>query len=110
MADDETFSADIDAVTRGGAQFQHVSDLVVDIQGFMAAIHRSKGNNLGGNGDLQKSFELNYDPSAIASLDFLDRLSKLIEAHGEDTGNLGAVFDATNTGSTEIAGNSGHRH
>jgi|tagenome__1003787_1003787.scaffolds.fasta_scaffold20858230_3 hypothetical protein len=107
----DRFSADIAALERGGVNIKHLATLAASIYGDLFNVTDKYGKNLGGNGDIGKSLEKNYYPSADASLRFLKDLKDLVDTHGGKTIALGGLFGDVNTTATGEAGNyTGHRH
>lgn len=105
MADDGTFSVDIEALRRGGVDIEHLSTLIRSIDGDLRNITRKYGRRLGGNGDTQKAFEANYYPAAEESENFLLGIVNLVDTHGGKTIELGDLFgDVDDTTTTEAGG------
>jgi hypothetical protein len=110
MADDEgPFSVDIEGLERGGVHLRDISNVAAGIFGDLHNITHKYGRNLGGNGDVGKSFDQSYWPGADASETFLRDLRDLVDIHGSKTLLLGSFFgDVDDTASIE-AGGTGHR-
>jgi hypothetical protein len=105
---DGTFSVDIEALERGGVNIKHLATLAATIYGDLFNVTDKYGHNLGGNGDVGKSFETNYYPGADASLQFLRDLKDLVDTHGGKTIDLGNLFGNVDETTTDQA-NGGHR-
>lgn len=104
---DGTFSVDIEALERGGVNVKHLATLAATIYGDLFNVTSKYGHELGGNGDIGKSFEANYYPGADASLQFLRDLKDLVDAHGGKIIDLGVFFGNVDETTTNEAG--GHR-
>ncbi len=112
MSDDPgTFSVDIEELERGGVRIKDLATTASSIYGDLFRLTDKYGHTLGGNGDIGKSFEVNYYPSADASLDFLRDLKDLVDAHGSKTLSLGGLFGGVNATATDEASTpTVHRH
>jgi hypothetical protein len=100
---DNPFAADIQAIQKGGVDLQGLAALVALVHGKLHSA-TSKYPNLGGNGQIGKSFEANYYKSAADSEDFLKGVKDLLGEHGATTTGLGDIFGDTNEAATTQAG------
>lgn len=106
----DDFSADIEELERGGVHLQDISTLAATIRANVHNVTGKYGRTLGGNGDIGKSFEVNYYPAADAGLQFLDALADLVDTHGSKTIKLGGFFADVNDTSTTESNSTPHRH
>jgi hypothetical protein len=113
MADDgDTFSVlSIDDLKRAGVHIEDFSEMTKSIHSDLFAVV-NKYPNPGGDGDVGKSFAVNYAPAADAILEFLAALTTLLSADGSKTGALGGLFDDVNNKASDTAngGHGGGRH
>jgi hypothetical protein len=107
--DPDSFSVDIEALERGGVNIRHLAEIAGSIYGTLFSVTDKYGKDLGGNGDVGKSFATNYWPGAEASLQFLRDLKDLVDTHGEKTIDLGHYFDDVDETTTNEANGSHHR-
>ncbi|GLY83557.1 hypothetical protein [Actinoallomurus iriomotensis] len=108
MADDGTFSVDIEELRRGGVDIEHLATLAATIYGDLHNVTSKYGRRLGGNGDTQKAFEANYYPAAEDSEGFLRDLKDLVDTHGGKTILLGGLFGDVNDTTITESGSGGH--
>jgi hypothetical protein len=110
---DNTFSADPDALERGGVKIKELATLIESIAGPLLGTTGKYGAlDEGGGDDYAKSLRANYTPVAKDCEDFMRGLQDLFGTHGDKTKALGGAFNDLDSDTTSAADSSsgGHRH
>jgi hypothetical protein len=107
MSDDD-FSVDLDELERGGVNLSHVAEVAIRIHSHVTTI-LAQYPDPGGDGDVGKSFAVNYTPAAAQSVKFLKSLKELIDTHGGKTLDMSAVFGNVNGDASSVANHGGRK-
>jgi len=99
------FAAAPDAMAKGAVGLHQMSRTASEILGDLINVIEAYPNP-GGDGDVGKAFENNYDPAAKSSRQFLQGLEKLIATHGDQTADLAGIFRDTSHAASIQAGRS----
>jgi hypothetical protein len=109
MADNgDVFAADIDALNRYKGDLEQLRTIIASITDGVVPL-LAKYPDLGGNGDIGKSFDKNYTPNAKDAVEFLNGLNEKMNGDFTKTSGLPDLFDDVNTSSTNQAGGPGRK-
>lgn len=93
---------DVDALRRGGINIDEVARTCHSIlRELYSAVAEYAG--AGGDGEIGKAMQLNYEPGRDDAMEFLDLLIRSLSQHGDRTLTVGNVFHSTNDGATTTA-------
>ena len=109
MADTgDVFAADIDALNHYKNDLEQLKTIIATLRGDLVHI-LEKYDDLGGNGDIGKSFDVNYTPNANDAVEFLNGLNEKMNGDFTKVSGLPDLFSDVNTSSTYQAGGPGRK-